>query len=258
LIATFREPKQPGKLKLDAKSPAMPFKVKFMDTRFAERAIEPRYLITEAASVVGRPQGMIRRWSVGHRRIYKGERRMDPPLIRIDGDAGRGEVPLSFLNLLELRFLASYREDATLPAIRRALAFAAEEMGVRRPLLELDFAVHGRELFLRFAEDEPYFVNASRDGQIMIWPEDAGTFLDSVEYDEEERKAYKWWPLGKERPVVLDTRLNAGQPSTSRTGIRTEAIASRRVSGWDSAAIESDLGVLPEEIDAALELQAAA
>jgi hypothetical protein len=74
--------------------------------------------------VVRRPT--LRRWALGNRRIYRDRPTVDEPLIHIDGSADRGDQPLSFLNLLELRFLASYRNTASLPAIRRALDYAPE------------------------------------------------------------------------------------------------------------------------------------
>lgn len=225
-----------------------------MDQRFVKRALEPRYGFPEAARIVGKPSETIRRWSVGHSRTYKGELANDKPLIQIDG---KDMFPLSFLNLLELRFLAGYRVATSLPAIRRALDFAAESLGVERPLLELDFKTRGRDLFLEFAESDPYFVNASRGGQ-FAWPTEAEDFVDSLDYDEQEHAAYRWWPLGKQTPVLLDTRLNAGRPSTAESGVRTIAIATRAAQGWEPVDIADDVAASVPEVRAALELEAVA
>lgn len=227
--------------------------------RFAQRALAPRYTFPEASRVIHTPAPTLRRWAIGHHRIYKDRSTRDEPLIQIDGSAAHGELPLSFLNLIELRFLASYRAGASLPAIRRALDYAAEQLGTPRPLLELDFAIHGRELFLRYAEEggESYFVNASRRGQ-MAWPESASFLLDSLEYDPGEHAAYRWWPLGKARPVMVDTRLNAGRPSTAETAVRTDVIAFRLREGWSAEAVARDLAAQPDEVKAARELECAA
>jgi hypothetical protein len=226
-----------------------------MDRRFAERALEPRYGFPEAARIVRKPPETIRRWSVGHSRKYRGKPLTDRPLIQIDGD--RHKLPLSFLNLIELRFLTSYREAASLPAIRGALDYAARELGVERPLLEMEFKTHGRELFLRFAENDPYFLNATREGQ-FAWPAEAEDLVASLDYDEQEHAAYRWWPLGKRMPVLLDTRLNAGRPSTAESGVRTLAIANRAAQGWALPDIASDVAASEAEVDAALQLEAVA
>jgi uncharacterized protein (DUF433 family) len=223
--------------------------------RFAKRALEPRYGFPEAAQIIDKPAQTIRRWSVGHNRNYRGERAIDEPLIQIDGD--REMVPLSFLNLIELRFLASYRTSASLPAIRRALDYTAQELGVARPLLETKFATHGRDLFLRFAEDDPYFINASKGGQIA-WPQGATELFESLEYDPNEHAAFRWWPLGKQTPVLLDTRLNGGRPSTAESGVRTVAIANRAAQGWEPTDIANDVAASVEEVQAALQLEAVA
>jgi uncharacterized protein (DUF433 family) len=229
----------------------------YIHPKFADRALEPRYGFPEAALLVGRPAPTLRRWALGNKRIYRDQPTVDEPLIRVDGSPEPGELPLSFLNILELRFLASYRRAATLPAIRRALDYAAEVLGVERPLLEAEFAIHGRELFLRYAEEAWGYVNASRRGQ-MAWPDAAASLFESLDYDSAEHTAYRWWPLGKERPVIVDTRLNGGHPSTSESAVRTVAIATRARRGWSVESIAEDVAASGEEIEAALEFEHAA
>jgi uncharacterized protein (DUF433 family) len=223
--------------------------------RFAQRALEPRYGFSEAAALVGRPSQTLRRWALGNRRKYRSEPRVDEALIRIDGVHERGGSPLSFLNLLELRFLASFRDQMPLPAIRRALDYAGQQLDVDRPLLDVDFRTSGCELFYEYEErGERFSINASRQGQ-TAWPTETTAFLKSLDYDESERAAYRWWPLGKERPVLLDTSLNAGRPSTAKNGVRTIAIASRARHGWSTRAIADDVVATPAEVEAALELE---
>lgn len=207
--------------------------------------------------MVDRPSQTLRRWSLGNQRSYRGEKRRDDPLIGVDGLAG-DSTPLSFLNLLELRFLGSYRQQASLPAIRRALDYAASELGTERPLLSVEFKIHGRELFLRFAEQgtDPYFVNASRRGQ-MAWPVAATELLRALDYDEVEKAAFRWWPLGKRRPVVVDTSINGGRPTTTTNRVRTVAIATRARQGWSVRDIEADVAATSAEVSAALELEGA-
>lgn len=200
----------------------------------------------------------MRRWAVGNVRRQNGVVRRDEPLIRQDGIVA-SSIPLSFLNLLELRFLASYRTRMPLQAIRRALDYAAASLEVERPLLTVDFKVNGQSLFLKFAEEggDPYFVNASERGQVA-WPPAIEEFIQAVDYDEEERHAYRWWPMGRSRPVIVDTFLNGGIPSTALSGVRTQAIAVRRGEGLDVSEIAEDVGATPDEIKAALVFERAA
>lgn len=223
--------------------------------RIAERAIEPRYGIPEAASFIAKPTTTVRRWAIGNVRKKRGEEWRDEPLIRVDGVVD-GPIPLSFLNLLELRFLASYRSRVPLQSIRRALDFAAEELGHDRPLLTVDFKAHGKSLFLRFATEggDQYLMNASKRGQ-LAWPSALDEFIQSVDYDEREHSAYRWWPLGRDEPVIVDTLLNGGIPSTALSGVRTNAIAVHRGEGLDVPEIADDVGATENEVRAALRFE---
>src|SRR5438046_5341889 len=217
-----------------------------MDRRIAERAREPRYTLQEGADFIDRPTSTVRRWALGNVRRHRGATKRDVPLI--DGDGERGDpLALSFLNLLELKFLSSYRKRIPLQAIRRALDYVATELGEERPLLTVKFKIYGKSLFMDFAEQT--MLNASERGQ-LAWPPALEEFIQAVDYEQES--AVRWWPLGRTRPVVIDTRLNGGLPSTAETGVRTGAIAVHRREGFSVAEIAEDVGARPGEVKAAL------
>jgi len=227
--------------------------------QIAARAIEPRYTVPEASSFIARPTSTVRRWAIGNvRRDASGAERRDEPLIRVDGDP-LSYLPLSFLNLLELRFLSAYRSRVPLQSIRRALEFAAEELHVPRPLLTLEFKAKGKSLFLRFATEgeDPYLLNASRRGQ-LAWPSALDDFIESVDYDPREKSAFRWWPLGRDEPIIVDTLLNGGLPSTARSGVRTQAIALQRSEGFEVREIAYDVSAAEDEVRAALRFERAA
>jgi hypothetical protein len=215
------------------------------------RATEPRYTIPEGAAFIDRPSSTVRRWALGNPRKHRGAVRRDKPLILIDGD---GALPLSFLNLLELRFLAAYRQRVPLQSIRRALDFAGSQLHVERPLLSIDFKVHGRSLFMAFVQaGNDAYLDASKGGQ-LVWPEAIQEFIESIDYA--EHTAHRWWPLGRTEPVIVDTLLNGGRPSTALAGVRTKAIAvQRRREGLPVPAIAHDVGATEEEVRAALRFE---
>ena len=82
---------------------------------------------------------------------------------------------------------------------------------------------------------------------------DEGT--TDTDYDKEEQAAYRWWPLGRERPVLLDTRVNGGRPTTAETGVRTISIATRLREGWKPADVSDDTAATLPEINAAAEIE---
>ena len=219
--------------------------------RLAERAVYPRYTFAEAQRIIGRHAGTLRRWAAGHDRVYRGEPRHDPPLIRIDGELDGETQPLSFLNLIELRFLASWRQTVPLPSIREALDFSAAQLGADRPLLHLRFKRSGRDLFVKH---DSSLLAVTRGGQ-LAWPSAVDSLFASLDYDEQEQAAFRWWPLGRERPVLLDTRVNGGRPTTAETGVRTISIATRLREGWKPADVSDDTAATLAEINAAAEIE---
>src|ERR1700733_1979497 len=223
-----------------------------MDARIEQRALTPRYTISEAAPLFGGGPETVGRWSFGHERQYKGQPRRDEPLIPADG--AKGGLALSFLNLLELKTLSMYRGDAALQAIRRALEYVGKELGEQRPLMTRQFHVYGGDLLTKFIEtdDGAMLLNASRGGQLTaeklvegaLWTRD-------IDYDEDER-ARRWWFKTRAVPVVVDTRVAGGHPITAGTGVRLDAIATRHREGYSSDEIECDTGATEAEVVAAI------
>ncbi len=119
-----------------------------------------------------------------------------------------------------------------------------------RPLLDLHFKVYGRELFVKYGE---HLLNPARRGQLG-WPDAATDLLDALDYQEEA--AYRWWPLGRQKPVTVDTRINGGRPTTTTTGVRTIAIATRLNDGWSVAEVTEDTDATRDEIEAASVVEA--
>jgi uncharacterized protein (DUF433 family) len=221
-----------------------------MDPRLEKRATTPRYTITRAAELVKRPPNTIRRWSLGHKRTYQGEAKIDDPLIDVDGPAA---LPLSFLNVLELQLLSHYRNEAALQAIRRALDFVGKELDMARPLISIEFKVRGGELFAKYAETKEgaVLINASGGGQLTLEKLVGGVRVtDDVDYDHDI--VQRWWFRSRSVPLFIDTRVAGGRPITSETGVRLDAISSRHESGYSNDDIREDTGATEAEVVAAI------
>jgi uncharacterized protein (DUF433 family) len=193
----------------------------------------------------------LKRWSCGNARTYAGRPVSDEPLIQIDGSADGSRPPLSFLNLIELRFIASWRERKSLPKIRRILVWTARDLKAERPLLDLDFKRLRHQLFVKYGDE---LMDADRPGQ-LVWPEAAETLVESLDYDEDEEAVYRWWPLTRARPVLLDTRVNGGRPTTADSGVRTVAIASLIGEGASLEEITEETTASEDEIRAAAQVE---
>lgn len=135
--------------------------------------------------------------------------------------------------------------------IREALLYSAQHLGSDRPLLDLDFRRQGRDMFVEFGAE---LLTVTRRGQ-LAWPGAVASLFESLDYDSREHAAYRWWPLGRDRPVLLDTRINGGRPTAAMSGVRAVAIASRLREGWNPTEVANETAASLDEIAAAARIE---
>jgi len=219
-------------------------------------AARPIYSPTEAARYAQTSPHSVVRWRGGYTYpTRQGPRRSRP----VTG--GPAEGLLSFEDLVEIAVVAAARR-ATIPMqnIRRAVDAARVLYKVERPLMLLEFKHDGRDLFVKEvaegASSAERFVNLSRTGQIA-W-QHIQDVLSDLEY--EGKQAVRWYPAGRDEPVVIDPDVSFGRPYIVTKGISTDAVRSRFKAHESLAAIGDDLGLTEVEVEAALrfELPAAA
>jgi len=178
------------------------------------------YTAAEASRLLGLPGARVRRWLAGY---GWGDRRYEPlwtpQLPKLDGHLGLG-----FLDLMQLRVAARIVAETkiSLPALRRALRSAEELLSHGHPLTTARFRTDGRRLFLESgrttSEPDLYDILGKQFGfHKIIEP----SFRD-VDLDTE---ITRWWPLGKQRSVVLDPSRSFGAPIAAKSGIPTATLA---------------------------------
>jgi uncharacterized protein (DUF433 family) len=190
------------------------------------------YSRAEAARLLGLNPPRLRRWVSGYTywliATSSGEQRRKPPVIKTDLPPIGTAVALSFLELMELRVVKSI-VDAGIPLqhVRRAAKWASEAFGTDHPFASRRVFTDGRAIFSAVSDDEPPNVIKWQEGQseqIIAGPI-FDRFLNEIEFDSSTSLAYKWWPLGKEHPVVLDPRLAFGAPVIDGTAVRTSIVS---------------------------------
>lgn len=219
-----------------------------------EAAERPTYTSSEAARYAGFSAQSVARWRAGYTyATQRGPRRSDP----LTG--GQAHGLLTFNELLEIAVVAAARRgNVPMKSIRRAIGVAREVYGVDRPLVTMRFMHDGKDLFTRELEQagESRYVNLSRHGQIA-WEHIRDVLRD---IDFEEDVAVRWWPGGRDTPIVIDPRVSFGRPYVKGKGISTDAIRSRFLARESIDDIVDDFDLTEQEVEAALrfELPAAA
>ncbi len=234
----------------------MPDHVK-LDTE--EILSRPAYSLALTSRLVGLTQSRVSRWLKGYTYQYSpapGEapiRRTLGPVI--PASAREDSVFVSFLDVIDLLFVKAFlNEGISLQRLRQALTEAEQVLG-RPRFAYKEFWTSGRSIFLQVRNHEGALLELLSGGQWTFADiiRDTGHQLD---FDRKTGISERWFPLGRENPIVLDPRICFGAPTVYRRGILTanvhdfylaEERDKKRVCSWFS--------LEPQEVDAAVRYQ---
>lgn len=181
------------------------------------------YEVGEAARLLGLHTRTLHNWLDG----YTARGKAYPPVLR---QTSTGSDVLTWGEFVEAGYLNEYRrvERIPLPEIREYISEWRQKLGVRYPLAHRQpYAGPGPGL-MDTAEDAAgdRVMYRFRDGQLTMTPW-AEQFVRKVEF--ERNVAQRYWPSGKDQPVIIDPRRSFGAPTVE--GIRTEVLYEMFVAG---------------------------
>ena len=217
----------------------------------ADPRLVPAYSFTEAAHYLRLPVDTLRYWSLG--------RADAAPVFKIDSS---DREHLSFWNVIEAHVLSGIcrHHGVKLPAVRRALHYVQQHLGVDRPLIQQAFKTDGRSLFV---EEYRKLINASRQGQIVM-DDMLLVQLTRIEWDK-IGLPIRLYPFtrpaeckrSEDQPklVVMNPRVSFGRPNVA--GVPTSVIWSRYRAGDSTAHLAEDYGLTAEQVEEAIRCEAA-
>lgn len=204
------------------------------------------YTAAEAARLLGhrRPQRLVRWLSTPP----KGE-----PLIQREYEKVGREHELSFMDLLEVRFLEHFRSQGiSLQALRKAAKNARGELGVSHPFARSDvkFQSDRKSVFLETAKaaDDRVFLNLMTK-QIEIYDVIEQLLAKDLEFDA-SGLARSWRPEPSLAPGVIVAPAYAfGRPVVSKRHVPTETLFDAwTAEDGDAAAVAEWYGVSPDDV----------
>lgn len=167
-------------------------------------------------------------------------------------------APLSYLQLVEVAFVASFRKrGVSLQRIRRAREYVAKRFQVEFPFAHFRFYTEGIHVLLDLTEHETEFkdlIAADEAGQ-MAWRDTLAERFAEFDYDENLELALPWHPRGKSVPIIVDPRISFGAPVVERIGVPTWVLRGRIEAGETPEEIEEEFAVRPSELKHALEFE---
>lgn len=214
------------------------------------------YSLRDAAMLLHMPYGKLRRWAAGYWYSAAEEERFSAPVVPGDVDELEERV-LSFYELMELFVIGFFRQQGvSMPVVRAARVRAQALLGTEYPFAMERLNTDGRGIFADLLVDE---VPAKRlkvelsKGQIAFSEVVEPFFRKNVDY--ENGLASTYWPMGRERPVLLDARRSFGRPIVLSTGTPTFALYAMHKGGEAHEAIAAWYDVTREELDTAIEYE---
>lgn len=205
------------------------------------------YSFSEAAHLAHVSSSTVRNWILG----YKGKGREVRPLFPPRDDQG---PTVSFLQLVEIVVAAKFRksERVSYERVKRAHENAQQQYHLEYPFAHLRLEAIGGHIVQRLHDEQPgASIQTLDEPQQWTLP---GMVLDTIQQLEYERElAARWYPVGKNVPIVVDPRISAGLPTIEGRGVTIQAIYKRWKAGYRIGFIASDFRLEAELVERALQ-----
>lgn len=206
------------------------------------------YSIPEASRLAKVPNETIYRWIRGYKYHSDGVVKKVDPIWTRDIPEIDGENAISFLDLLEIRFISAFRRaGVSWKFIREAALKAQEVFNTTHPFTTQKFRTDGKHIFSSFLEDDKNLTldlnNANYAMEKIIEP-----FLyKGLEFESDQ--VARWYPY-KNKKIVIDPERSFGRPILTESGVATDILYAafeteqdeRRVAEWyniDVATVKS-------------------
>ena len=203
----------------------------------------PAYTYAEAGRYARTSPANVRRW-------FRNPSRRGAVLSPLP-EAGR-----SYIQLIEVRFVATMRaRGIKLDELRRARAYIRKELQVEHPFAHVRFKKTGINLLLESLAD----FEGLDDDDLVLAPGLGGQLgmrqlLEGVitELDYDHEIAVRWYPRGRQEPIIIDPRMSFGRPTVVGTGIPTTVLYHRYHAGDSKEFLADDFRLSPEQVDAGI------
>lgn len=215
------------------------------------------YSISRAALLAGVSSGNARRWVLGYS-TPTGETHSG--VIAPDLPSMDHHVSLSFLNLVELKLLARFKnEGLSLQKVRKAVEYLQTMHDVAHPLAWSKLSTDGRDVFVwverGHGDDVVIQATGRRIGNCVI-EKVVQPYFHDIDFSRETNLAERWFPAGRDVPIVVDPRVSFGEPVVEGTRIGTGLLYDRITAGDDIEMVAHWYSLQAEEVEEARKFEA--
>jgi uncharacterized protein (DUF433 family) len=185
------------------------------------------YTIPEASRLLKLESQTIRRWIKGYTYNSKEEKRIIGPLITSSLPVIDNKFVISFLELMELYVVKKFLSlRISLPKIRVIANRASEILEIRNPLAHHLFKIMGKSVFLECKTDKDDTSPLELFKNQFALKDIVKDYLLEIDFNEIDFpfQALRWYPMGREKSIVLDPQICFGEPTIEHTRIPVESI----------------------------------
>lgn len=184
------------------------------------------YSPAEAARLTHLTPSRVRRWIKGYSYLYPTKvgiaRGSSGPVITSDLPPIASQSAISFLELVEMLVVSAFlKRGVSLHTIRLAAVRAAKKLDTPHPFAFKKFKTDGKGIFLEFVQQHNLLELSKAQ---YAFPEVLDKYLEQIDFDQISMFAERWWPLGKEKHVVVDPKVAFGKPILVGTRVPIETI----------------------------------
>ena len=208
----------------------------------------PMYTFTEAARLAEVSSATVRRWMYG----YTSPTGQMQPVFGLQERVKGQAAAVSFLQLAEIVVVGRFRRrQVTLERLRRAHQFARKQFALEYPFASLRLKTDGVHVLQEFEDAEPgaSLLALDRSGQLTL-PGDVVQVIETFEFEND--LAARWFPMGRDVPIVIDPRYGAGRPTIPNRRLTIETIHKRWLAGQSFHFIAEDFDLEPARVEEAL------
>lgn len=202
---------------------------------------QPMYTYKEVARLSGVSSSTVRNWLHGYTNEYG---KVEP----IFKDHPDDEKVCSFLELAEIIVATRFRkaEHVKLFRVRNAYNNAKEIFNLEYPFASVELKGIGGHI-VHIIHDPGISLQAIDEPEQFTLPGLVQKTLEQFEY--KNKLASKWYPRGKDFPIVIDPQISAGLPIIKGRGITVDAIYKRFKADQDMAYIAKDYAIKRDVVE---------
>jgi uncharacterized protein (DUF433 family) len=213
------------------------------------------YTVPDAGRILHLPQSRLGRWVTGYWRITEERGRVRSPGLLDAGVWGDGkDRALNFLGLMELFTFAALRErGVSAQRIRKAREELQSRFNTPFPFASHKLLSDGRRVMVVLDDlCRERLLILGEKGQLAL-REILEPFCEKIEFSSRTELVSRFWPLGRERYVVIDPCHGFGRPTLRGTNTSVEAVVQMVHAGETRDAVAEMYAVPVEAVVDAVE-----